>query len=237
MLTGYVWRKASGTLTAGLLPPFIVFNGKTGATLDKKYKNWDKLPGHSGSFNFQSKHWFDATITIRWIKWMVSFFPHYLKLALIWDACPAHNAKSVKALFEQLETEERLIQCLIPGGLTSVLQVGDIVINGPCKKFLRKQYLSWQFHEIARRREAGVLGKLEVKINRELLMSWTEMFVDDFNMREKSGRPSTIINCLEKVGQNPFSKNKSESFNEWLDSLDENALYKSLLLNHTAVDL
>ena len=73
MLTAYVRRKrGSGVLESGLLPPFMVFNGKTGKTLDRRYQDWSRRPGHSGSMNFQKKHWFDGVITLRWINWLVA---------------------------------------------------------------------------------------------------------------------------------------------------------------------
>ena len=66
MLAAFVWKtRESPKLKAGLLPPFVVFNGKTGKTLDKRYKDWHRRQGHSGSMNFQSKHWFDGPITLR----------------------------------------------------------------------------------------------------------------------------------------------------------------------------
>ena len=70
---------------------------------------------------------------------------------------------------DELENERRLFVALIPAGLTSVLQLGDLVGNGPCKKFLRKKYLSWQFSKIARLRKERKLGHLVVKITRENL--------------------------------------------------------------------
>ena len=71
MLTAFAWKKKeSGIIETGLLPQFIVFNGKTGKTLDKRYSDWCKRPGHSGSMNFQAKHWFDNVITLRWINWL-----------------------------------------------------------------------------------------------------------------------------------------------------------------------
>ena len=112
----------------------------------------------------------------------------------------------------------------------------DIIINGPCKQFLRKQYINWQFQEISRRRSDGVIGKLVVKINRELLMIWTEKFVDYLNYKEGSGITNMIIPCLSKVGQNCFDSD-TKSFTAWLNSLDKNALYKSLLRAHTAMKL
>lgn len=65
MLSAFIRKtRIEGTKT-GLLPPFIVYNGKTGATLDKRYSDWSRRDGHFGSMNFQVKHWFDGTITLR----------------------------------------------------------------------------------------------------------------------------------------------------------------------------
>ena len=67
-------------------------------------------------------------------------------------------------------------------------------------------------------------------------MTWTEKFVDEFNFKERSGMTNIILPCLTKVGQNPFIE-ENEPFLSWLETLNENALYKSLLEAHTAVDL
>ena len=125
MLAAYVWKqRSSGILRSGLLPPFIVFNGKTGVTLDKRYKDWNRKPGHSGSTNFQKKHWFDGPITLRWINWLESQFPPSERIGLVWDQCPSHKASIVKNRLEQLDIKGRLFSVIIPGGLTSVLQLG-----------------------------------------------------------------------------------------------------------------
>ena len=40
MLSAYIWRQPNkNTINCGVLPPFMVFNGKTGATLDKRYRD------------------------------------------------------------------------------------------------------------------------------------------------------------------------------------------------------
>ena len=124
MLAAYAWRKHGGKIVTGLLPPFIVFNGMTGKTLDKKYKDWSRRPGHFGSTNFQYKHWFDGPITLRWINWLEGQFPQSEKIGLIWDACPSHKDSKVQARVRELFSSKRLFTFLIPPGLTSVLQVG-----------------------------------------------------------------------------------------------------------------
>ena len=67
-------------------------------------------------------------------------------------------------------------------------------------------------------------------------MTGTEKFVDDFNYKESSGITNLIIPCLSKVRQNCFVTD-TKRFTAWLDSLDKNALYKSLLRAHTAMKL
>ena len=67
-------------------------------------------------------------------------------------------------------------------------------------------------------------------------MAWTENFVDDFNNKESNGITNLIIPCLTKDGQNCFSSN-TESLNTLFKSLNKNALYKSLLAAHTAMNL
>ena len=125
MLASFVSKgRGASSLSSGLLPPFYVFNGKTGATLDKRYKDWSTRPGHSGSMNFQAKHWFDATITLRWLDWLVTQFPRGLRIGLVWDQNPSHLAGKVKLRLRMLENEKRLFTAVIPGGLTSVLQLG-----------------------------------------------------------------------------------------------------------------
>ena len=153
MLTAYIektWR--TGALSSGILPPLMVFNGKTGATLDKRYKDWCQRPGHSGSMNSQSKHWFDKIITLRWINWLNDQFPRGTRLGLVWDACPSHLSQLVQDRLRELEDSMRLFTVAIPGGLTSVLQLGDICINGPCKKSLRLSYLTYKLKEVTRRK-------------------------------------------------------------------------------------
>ena len=41
----------------------------------------------------------------------------------------------------------------------------------------------------------GELGRLVVKIDLELLVSWTEDFVNDFNVKEKTGETALLIPC------------------------------------------
>ena len=154
----------------------------------------------------------------------------------MWDYCPSHLAGNVQSRLNQLKDERKLYHAVIPGRMTSILQLGDICINGPCKKSLRSSYLKWTYDEIKRRKANGERGKLVVKVSREQLMTWTVHFVNDFNAGERTGRTNIIVPCLAKLGQNIFSS-ETKPLSVWLDSLNENALYKALLNVHTASDL
>ena len=62
-------------------------------------------------------------------------------------------------------------------------------------------------------------------------MSWTEDFVRSVNHQEIEGS-NIIVPCLSKVGQHCFDQN-DKAFVDWLESLSEHALYKSMLAAHT----
>ena len=72
--------------------------------------------------------------------------------------------------------------------------------------------------EIERKRVAGVKGRLRVKVSREMLMSWVENFVDDFNDKKTAGVTNIIFPCLTKVGQ-IFFVDDTKPFETWLSSL------------------
>ena len=90
--------------------------------------------------------------------------------------------------------------------------------------------------QIETRRKTGEKGRLKIKITREMLMTWTEDFIKDFNYKERSGQTNIIAPCLSRVGQNCFAPD-NEAFVAWLDSLSTNALYKAMLDAHTATKL
>ena len=72
--------------------------------------------------------------------------------------------------------------------------------------------------EIERKRVAGVKGRLRVKVSREMLMSWVENFIDDFNDKKTAGVTNIIFPYLTKVGQKCFVDD-TKPFETWLSSL------------------
>lgn len=163
-------------------------------------------------------------------------FPQSQTIGLVWDACPSHLDSRVSARIEELKQSRRLITAVIPGGLTSILQLGDLVVNAPCKRFLRRKYSEYTMSEIERRRNVGENGRIVITITREMLMTWCENFVTSFNYGERTGSTNILLPCLTKIGQNCFEP-VTDNFDTWLTSLSKNALYKSMLEAHMATSL
>jgi hypothetical protein len=125
--------------TGKLLKPFLVMDGVTGATLDKKYATWAT---HTCEVTFQKKHWFDKHITIRWLEWLKKQFPDGSKVLLVWDHAPAHDDKTVDAWLA-LNIDWLRVMC-IPGGLTSIMQVCDLTANAQLKAEFKVIYARWR---------------------------------------------------------------------------------------------
>ena len=97
------------------------------------------------------------------MKWLQQQFPGK-QIGLIWDHAPAHTNSMVNQFLQLASTW--LTAVLIPGGLTSVLQVCDLIINKVFKQFARNGYYSWRTRFIKEKKLEGVSGKLKVKIPR-----------------------------------------------------------------------
>ena len=112
-----------------LLKHFIVLTGTTGPdkngspTLDTSdhYMKWPRRVGNTATIAFQKKHWFDAVITLRWLKWLLRQYGEDEIIGLIWDHAPGHRDSRVQEFLEA--NKDRLVTHLIPSGMTSILQV------------------------------------------------------------------------------------------------------------------
>ena len=56
--------------------------------------------------------------------------------------------------------------------------------------------------EIENKRESGVTGNIVIKVTREMLMTWTEDFMNTVNSDNETDILSTIVPCLTKIGKN-----------------------------------
>ena len=90
---------------------------------------------------------------------------------------------------------------LIPGGLTSVIQVCDLIINKTFKQILRYKYYAWRRVYIRQKRAEGVQGKLNIKLPRDEMIGFIETTIKELNRRQLE-KP-TIRTMFRKVGQDP----------------------------------
>ena len=165
------------------------------------------------------------------MKWLQQQFPGK-KIGLIWDHAPAHTNSMVNQFLQLASTW--LTTVLIPGGLTSVLQVCDLIINKVFKQFARNGYYSWRTRFIKEKRLEGVSGKLKVKIPRDVLINIIEESIKKMN-RLQQEKP-TIRSMFQKAGQDPVV-NCEEQFKMHLDSLQKDSMYKTIINNQQAVHL
>ena len=89
---------------------------------------------------------------------------------------------------------------------------------------------------IKQSRAEGVKGRLSVKVSRDQIMSWVENFVDDFNDKETTGVKKLFSHVLQKLDRIVLL-NDTKPFRTWINSLNKNYPYKSLLAAHMAVIL
>jgi hypothetical protein len=228
-----------------LLPPFIVMNGtkKINAknlqqTLWWRYRDWSSRPGHNATITFQQKHWFDEDITIEYLEFLLQCYTREV-IGLVWDACTAHNAPKVRAFIEQ--HKDRIIAVGIRGGLTSVIQVCDLVANKDLKQLIKTQYYLWRTDFIKGERERLIAeGKdplntrIKIKVPLEDTVKMVEAAFKEFNVKQRE--KETIKNTFRKVNMDPW-RDSEKDFLAHLDSLAEDSMYKTLYESNTAEEL
>eukprot|EP01045_Picozoa_sp_COSAG04_P000551 COSAG04_NODE_13_length_42806_cov_92.030323_24_plen_337_part_00 len=181
---------------------------------------------------FQHKHWFDGAITIHYLKSLKQMYGPGEKIGLIWDCAPVHKDRRVNEFIKKAEEDGWLKVCYIPGGLTSVMQPCDIVVNAELKLRTKQWYGEWKENKLA---ELGSeQGHVKIKMDRMELVLAMEKVRADLNEKERAS--PTIRPCFKKVGLDIWDDGTESAMGEWIKSLSTNALYKSLLQSQTALD-
>jgi hypothetical protein len=201
-----------------IMAPFVVMDGKPASYLSRRYKEWDG----DAVVNFQVKHWMDNSTALVYLNWLVSCFPGE-KVGLIWDHAAAHKSNDVLIQAADLG----IIVAFIPAGMTSILQVCDLVLNKPLKAAFKRRYCSWKM-----RSDPGPGGKY--KVNRDDVLVWIEDAAKEVSRNLLVDR--SIAAAFRKYGQDPRSDDTTELL-EGLRSLQANRIYASLLENQAALDL
>ena len=79
------------------------------------------------------------------------------------------------------------------------------------------------------------MGKIKVKTSREEFIVWSEKFMRELNSNEEEEQIIKVV--FTKTGVNPWAEETEECLKSWLSSLEENAMYRSMLDAAAAVNI
>jgi hypothetical protein len=129
-----------------------------------------------------------------------------MRAMLVLDSFRGHITNEVKRKIKSLKSD----LVIIPGGLTSILQVLDVVINKPFKDSLRKLYEDWLINGNHTLTKRGNLKKPTVtNLCQWILQAW-----EDIN-------PNTIIREFKKCSISNFLDGTEDDM-LWAPIADEN---------------
>ena len=150
----------------------------------------------------------------------------------MWDKAPPHVMKRVEDWIADFNLKSLdktfLIVAFIEGGLTSILQPCDVIINKPFKQMVKKEYIN-----LLRAREGYMPGD-KVKISRDDLINVAEQAVKNINLSQLKNR--TIAKAFDICGINPWADDLS-AFDNHIKSLKECKVYETLMDSQLALDL
>ena len=149
------------------------------------------------------------------------------KVGLIWDHARQHYSKEVQILIDKMTAEGRLVVMFIPKGLTSVMQVCDIVANKELKQSIKSAYYLWRMEQIKKHRQKNgdMIAEIKIKVPYEVMIKFVEDGVNKFNEKQINVK-QTIKDTFQKMGQDPWYGGKDDKFIEHLDKLKDNAHFK-----------
>ena len=146
------------------LRPVVIFKRKT-LPKTAKFPSGIIVKAHP-------KGWMDTDGTRDWLKKV--WRPGALlgkRVMLVWDMFRAHITDEVKGEVARMKTD----MCVIPGGLTSVLQPLDVCINKPFKDSMRQLWTDWMASDEVKTTKGGNLMKPDI----EVVCAWVKNAWDD----------------------------------------------------------
>ena len=169
------------TASGKMLPPFVVFKGKTKRTLKK-------LNVPKGVVcTTQPKAWMDEERMLEWIDEVWKPYVRGRPALLSLDTFTAHLTEAVKDSFHKCHTK----LLIIPGGCTSILQPLDVSVNKPFKSYIRQ---SW-CERMVKEAETGTAKVTPA--SETTLMEWVKEAADRVEQHpttiEKSFRVTGIV--------------------------------------------
>ena len=139
------------------MPPYVIFKRKT---LPKNVV-WPE----GVIVRTQEKKWMDANLTKDWLNqvWCKPGTGQQRRM-LVLDAFRCHRMPCLKAML----AENRTDLVIIPGGMTSQLQVMDVSCNRPFKQHMRSKWNEWMFSGVHSFTNSGNIRKPDLA----LIVNW-----------------------------------------------------------------
>ena len=218
-------------ISSQLLPPFVIFKGKFGMTLMKKWQKYSE-----STVLFTQNHWMTAETNILYFKYLKGLFPGR-KIGLIYDNAPSHVSSEVRTWIEEhnetVSENEKIVVEFVDPCLTSVYQPPDVVMNAPLKRLIRQQYHDY-VNQLLRDPPSGVALKAGDKfvVSREalLIIGFVENAYQNINAENVKKR--WIAESFDRCGLNPW--NGDQQFRKHLGKLSESGVCAALSAAHEA---
>ena len=190
----------SCTANGDILPPMIIFKGKTKRSIQGLEAPQGVMIAH------QKKAWMDGEVMLQWLDgvWNKScrFNNPGAESLLIMDSFSAHLTDPVAANLKK----NKVHTVIIPGGCTSVLQPLDVSLNKPFKAILRhlwQLYMVEKAEELEKQRAEGNTPASKMKIpapSKQTMVDWVCAawleLAENVKMVKKSFLVTGISNAL-----------------------------------------
>jgi len=197
------------------LKPVVIFKRMT---LPKTFR-----PPKGVLVKAHPKGWMDEEGTKDWLKTVWQTRPGALlnkRSMLVWDMFRAHLTDDVK----KTARKNKVDLCVIPGGLTSMVQPLDVSINKPFKDRMRKQWTEWMTSGEAKCTAGGNLMKPDIL----LVCTWVKLAWDDIpvDIITRSFLKCGISNSLDGEEDDALFADSTAAESEG-DGSDDDGIYNA----------
>lgn len=196
------------------LKPVVIFKRKT-LPKGAKFPTGVVVKAHP-------KGWMDEKGTMDWLADVWNKRPGALlgqRSMLVWDMFRAHITDSVKEKAKNLKTD----LCVIPGGLTSMLQPLDVCLNKPFKDRLRHIWTAWMMSGAAKTTKGGNLQKPDIT----LVCAWVKEAWESIpnEMIRKAFLKCSISNAMDGSQDDAVYQDDDCTTNDEFNDDDDNDVY------------
>jgi len=136
---------------------------------------------------------------------------------MVWDMFRAHITDEIK------EEVGKLNMCVIPGGLTSVLQPLDVCINKPFKDRVRQLWTEWIASGDVKTTKSGNMMKPDITV----VSAWVKQAWDDIpaDMVKRAFIKCSISNAMDGSEDNAVYEDDNQSDSDVDDGDDGDSVH------------